>query len=183
MLKLALTLFLQLANNPASNTIVPDAIVIHHTALTESDVRQFPGTVTISTINALHESRGYSVTCSGKVYHVGYHYLILPDGTVQQGRPENCTGAHTQGHNDAIGISLVGNFSSREVSRETPRTSVPTREQVQALARLIVDIRTRYKIPCERMYRHNDLNHRTRCPGDLFPWQDFQLLIGCGSAN
>jgi len=39
---------------------------------------------------------------------IGYHYVILEDGTIQNGRPEYWTGSHARGHNDTIGICLTG---------------------------------------------------------------------------
>jgi N-acetylmuramoyl-L-alanine amidase len=43
---------------------------------------------------------------------VGYHFLIRLDGTVEEGRPIEMTGAHTRGHNwDSIGIAYAGGMS------------------------------------------------------------------------
>lgn len=40
---------------------------------------------------------------------IGYHNVILRNGTVQDGRPINRQGAHAKDHNhDSIGICLVG---------------------------------------------------------------------------
>lgn len=40
---------------------------------------------------------------------VGYHFVITLDGTVQQGRPIDKTGAHCRGMNScSVGICLVG---------------------------------------------------------------------------
>lgn len=47
----------------------------------------------------------------GQIYHIGYHYIILPDGTLESGRPEKCKGAHAVGYNDYLGICLIGDFS------------------------------------------------------------------------
>lgn len=47
------------------------------------------------------EERGWS--------DVGYHYVILLDGTIQIGRGLNTTGAHVKGYNrDNIGICYIG---------------------------------------------------------------------------
>jgi N-acetyl-anhydromuramyl-L-alanine amidase AmpD len=179
MSKLMLLVILQLVRDSVPNMISPNGVVIHHTALTSEDLRQFSGQVKISTIDLLHKRRGYQVYFWGKTYYAGYHYLILPDGTVDVGRPENCIGSHTRGHNQMIGIALVGNFSSRELSNELPLVSEPTPAQLHALAQLISDIRRRYEIPCDRIYRHYDLNPETLCPGDSFPWQNLRMSIGC----
>jgi len=53
------------------------------------------------TIHLWHKERGFD--------GIGYHYVILEDGTVQNGRPEYWEGAHVKGHNkDTIGICLIG---------------------------------------------------------------------------
>jgi len=40
---------------------------------------------------------------------IGYHYIILEDGRIQNGRPDYWVGAHAKGFNKAIGICLIGN--------------------------------------------------------------------------
>lgn len=92
--------------------ITPSGIVIHHSALSAKDLAQFPGPADASVINVLHQKRGFGTICHGRVYHIAYQYVILPNGTIQSGRPENCEGAHTLGHNDTLGICLIGNFST-----------------------------------------------------------------------
>lgn len=40
---------------------------------------------------------------------IGYHYVILLDGTVARGRPLDVAGAHVKGHNkDSVGVVYVG---------------------------------------------------------------------------
>lgn len=40
---------------------------------------------------------------------IGYHYVILEDGTIESGRPEYWKGSHVRGHNhESIGICLIG---------------------------------------------------------------------------
>jgi N-acetylmuramoyl-L-alanine amidase len=168
-----------LATISLANTIRPKAIVVHHTALTNEDILEHPGPVTVSTVDGLHEKRGYGAFYWWRIYHIGYHYLILPDGTLQKGRPEHCIGAHTRGHNDAIGICLVGNFSSIPNASSAPTNSEPTEQQLKTLTLLIRDIVGRYKIPCNKIFRHRDLNPRTECPGEHFPWEKLRNNIGC----
>ena len=55
---------------------------------------------TAETIHSWHKERGWD--------GIGYHYVILEDGTVENGRPEYWPGAHAKGHNEAIGICLIG---------------------------------------------------------------------------
>lgn len=75
---------------PPENTITPMGIVIHHSALSVEDFAQFPGPTDAAVIDALHEKRGFGTDCSGHIYHIGYHYVILSSGKIQTGRPENC---------------------------------------------------------------------------------------------
>jgi hypothetical protein len=161
----------------ANTNSSPAGIVIHHTALTRLDITLFPGTIDRDLIDGLHRARGDAIFYWGRWYHIGYHYLILPDGTVESGRPEHCRGAHARGHNDYLGISLVGNFSSRS-GQGQPSTS-PTSEQLRSLEDLVKDLQSRYHLPCSRVVRHRDLNPTTECPGDRFPWSQFLREIKC----
>ena len=52
------------------------------------------------TIHRWHKERGFD--------GIGYHYVILEDGTIENGRPEYWSGAHAKGHNEALGICLIG---------------------------------------------------------------------------
>ena len=62
------------------NTITATGIVIHHTAV-------IPGEITVPRnerdIDKYHQARGFEILCFGRVYHVAYHYLIMPNGKVQ----------------------------------------------------------------------------------------------------
>lgn len=52
------------------------------------------------TIHKWHKERGFD--------GIGYHYVILEDGTIENGRPEYWSGAHAKGYNEALGICLIG---------------------------------------------------------------------------
>lgn len=70
-------------------------VVIHCSASVPS-----AGT-TAATIDEWHRKRGFS--------RIGYHYVILTNGMIQEGRNVADVGAHAEGHNkDSIGICLVG---------------------------------------------------------------------------
>src|SRR5207248_6415686 len=69
-----------------SNTIRPAGIIIHHSAI-PSLVGGPP--IDEAIIDEIHRRRGFRVFYWGRFYHVGYHYIILPDAPVQQGRPEH----------------------------------------------------------------------------------------------
>lgn len=75
-----------------------------------------------ATIDRWHKERGWKM--------IGYHYVILngvrksaskyieiDDGKIEEGRPLGMKGAHTYGHNDSIGICLIGNSNSFTVKQ------------------------------------------------------------------
>jgi N-acetylmuramoyl-L-alanine amidase len=153
------------------NRILPTGIVIHHTAVIPTGGAPPANT---GEVDRYHETRGFEIVCEGGVYHVAYHYLILPDGRVQVGRPERCEGAHARGYNSYLGISVVGDFSSRDNPRGSKGLLRPSDAQIASLIRLCRELRTRYRIPLQHIVRHSDISS-TQCPGDRFP---FASLLG-----
>jgi hypothetical protein len=148
------------------NVITPMGIIIHHTAV-------LPGSGEVPAnrkeIDNYHSSKGFDVVCFGREYHVAYHYLILANGEVQAGRPDRCQGAHARGYNAYIGISVVGDFSSKDNPKGSHGPIVPTRKQQDALVKVCDRLRALYKIPLQRIMRHSDVA-ATECPGDRFPF-------------
>jgi len=149
------------------NTITATGIVFHHTAL-------IPGEKTAprreSDIDKYHRERGFEILCSGRVYHMAYHYLIMPNGIIKAGRPERCEGAHAVGYNSYLGISLVGDFSSEDNPNGEKGPIKPSAQQIASLVRLCRRLRRRYKVPLQRIIRHSDIAN-TQCPGDRFPFK------------
>lgn len=100
---------------------------------------------------------------------IGYHRVIRRDGTVEQGRPDNQTGAHVGGHNTGnFGICLVGGKS-----RETDGCEDNyTKEQYDALYYLIKELHTRW--PDAEIMGHNGFKgHESRgCP--CFDWIEWR---------
>ncbi|NLO04366.1 MAG: hypothetical protein GX131_00915 [candidate division WS1 bacterium] len=142
----------------------PGGIVIHHTATggvvdgQKVDARR---------IGQWHARRGWAAEYRGRVYNIGYHYVILPDGTVQPGRPEWMLGAHTYGYNDYLGVCLVGNFDSHANPAGLQQPSRPTEEQMAALRALLLDLMRKYRLSPEEIHGHGELA-ATACPGDGF---------------
>ena len=100
------------------NTITPRGIVIHHSSVMPAIIQLGPNAtdplpLDIDSWDQFHRIHGFSVFYWGHVYHLGYHFMIFPDGTVKQGRPEHCVGAHAKGFNSYLGIALVGDFSTK----------------------------------------------------------------------
>jgi N-acetylmuramoyl-L-alanine amidase len=113
-------------------------------------------------IDAWHEKRGFhsSFYRGGKwqTMHCGYHYVIDIDGTVEQGRPEDVSGAHCKGYNDrSIGICYIGG-----VNRHGTHMDTRTIEQVRAMYLLLRQLHQRY--PQAKIVGHHDLNARKACP-------------------
>jgi hypothetical protein len=155
------------------NSITPAGIVVHHSAVPLDYVG---GRITADSLDKLHALRGYGVFYWGRTYHIGYHYVILPDGTVQRGRPESCRGAHARGYNSYLGICLIGDFSqNNQAGNNGPET--PTVEQMRALAELIHQLQKRYHLSSDNIVRHRDLDPQTECPGDRFPFDALQKEI------
>jgi N-acetylmuramoyl-L-alanine amidase len=153
------------------NKIEPKGIVIHHSAVPFA----LGAPIDAKVIDAIHQSRGFSIFCNWSFYHIGYHYVILPDGTLQQGRPESCRGAHTVGYNDYIGICLIGDFSPDDNAMGDKGPRQPTSRQLETLANLVRRLRSEYDLPVTNIYTHHELNTETKCPGENF---QKELLIG-----
>jgi N-acetylmuramoyl-L-alanine amidase len=156
------------------NVITPVGIILHHTAVlptlerVPTDKRE---------VDSFHQAKGFDVVCFGHEYHVAYHYLILPDGDVQAGRPERCQGAHAPGYNAYLGISVAGDFSSKDNPTGARGPAVPTPRQEQALVQLCRRLREKYKFPIQRIMRHSDVSP-TQCPGDRFPFVRILSEVG-----
>ena len=103
-----------------------------------------------ATIHKWHLDRGWS--------GIGYHHVILEDGTLEPGRPPYWTGAHCRGHNtDSVGICLIGMGGDA------------TNRQLSTL----LDIIKTYRLINEdaEVLGHCDLDSNKTCPGfDVRAW-------------
>lgn len=111
-------------------------IILHHTA---------SASATVEGIHNDHLKRGWA--------GIGYHFLIQPDGTIDEARPIKYTGSHCAGNNtSSIGIALVGDF----------RKTKPTDAQIKSLKELIATLKK--LVPSiKKVLNHNDL-YKTACP-------------------
>jgi len=101
-----------------------DEIIIHCTATPEHKA------FTAKDIERWHKERGFR--------SIGYHYVILLDGSQEQGRPVDQTGAHCKGHNaSTIGICYIGGLDSQGKPKDT-RTEAQKRSLL-GLCRKLVD--------------------------------------------
>lgn len=149
------------------NTITPTGIILHHTSVIPTEGK-LPASE--RDLDEYHKERGFDVMCFGKEYHAAYHYLILPDGKVQKGRPDRCEGAHAPGYNSYLGISVVGDFSSADNPTGAKGPVNPTPQQIKSIIELCRRLREEYNIPVQHILRHSDVAP-TLCPGDRFPFR------------
>ena len=92
---------------------------------------------------------------------IGYHAVILEDGTIENGRPDYWTGAHASGHNfGTLGVCLIG-------------VDAFTLPQFDSLAIYIEKKRAEYGIPAEYVIGHCDVSDKL-CPG--FDVQEFKEI-------
>jgi N-acetylmuramoyl-L-alanine amidase len=174
---LAIVFSLSVAGVSVHNTVNPRGIVVHHLAVPPEGVPHFR----IAEIDRLHRDRGFSAFYWGRVYHIGYHFVILPDGTILRGRPERLRGAHAFGYNDYLGICLVGDFSSRDNPDGRMGLISPSEEQMRSLVKLTRDLQAKYRIPDARVVLHRELNSQTECPGDRFDKDSFLKRLAISS--
>jgi hypothetical protein len=157
------------------NSVIPRGIVVHHLAVPPEVVPN----LTIAEIDRLHQDRGFGAFYWGRVYHIGYHFVIFPNGAILSGRPEGLRGAHAVGYNNYLGICLVGDFSTRDNPDGRMGLMSPSQEQMRSLVKLTHDLQSKYQIPDARVVLHRELNAQTECPGDRFDKDSFlkQLAV------
>lgn len=132
-------------------------IVIHHSA-SPTSVRRGRDILPVNAamIREWHLTKGWS--------DIGYHFVILPDGRCEEGRPLYRPGAHcATGHRNFIGIGvcLVGNFSQVE---EVPEA------QLNGLIDKVVSLMAAYHLELADIELHREIpGAATECPGRYFP--------------
>jgi len=96
------------------------------------------------TIHKWHLESGYD--------GIGYHYVILENGLVENGRPEFWKGAHAYGYNnDSIGICLIGEHTFDEA-------------QYRSLSILTLKLMQKYNLSLNDVIGHCELNPNKTCP-------------------
>ncbi len=113
--------------------------------------------VTVDEIRRWHKERGFS--------DIGYHYVIMLDGSVRNGRPLEQAGAHCKGQNaHSIGICYVGGCDLNRRPKDT-RTDA----QKTAMAGLIRELKRRF--PTATIHGHNEFANKA-CPSfDVQKWK------------
>lgn len=114
-------------------------LVIHHAAVNNQGPLDYAN---------YHISKGWP--------GIGYHFVISPEGLIQQTNALETISYHVQGYNTkCIGIALSGNLN------EAPMTDA----QLGALRALIRKLKRKLPQKVE-IKGHRDFNH-TDCPGDF----------------
>ena len=122
-------------------------IILHHAEASNC---------TVQDIHRWHLNNGWA--------GIGYHFLVRKDGSIYRGRPENCLGSHTGGHNTgSLGICFEGSYN-----KETMPSA-----QLKAGQELITYLCDKYKLDRTVVYRHKDFNS-TDCPGTNFPYEQLR---------
>jgi N-acetylmuramoyl-L-alanine amidase len=121
------------------------SIIIHCTATPEGRA------YSVKDIDSWHRQRGYDC--------IGYHFVILLDGTIAKGRSIEIIGAHTYGHNTgSIGIAYVGGMNKNNTKAKDTRTKV----QIASGIALINSLVKRFP-GTEEVHGHNEFANRA-CP-------------------
>ena len=118
-------------------------IIIHCSATTEG--KHF----TAGDIDRWHRQRGFT--------SIGYHYVILLNGEIQQGRDLQQIGAHCKGHNrQSIGICYIGGLDNKGIAKDTR-----TPKQKDSLYRLLQSLKRQF--PDALIVGHNNFTNKD-CP-------------------
>ena len=120
-----------------------DKIIIHCTATVEGeDFRA-------ADIERWHQAQGFRT--------IGYHYVVLLDGSVEKGRADESVGAHVRGLNaHSIGVVYVGGL---DIHREPSDTR--TNAQRVSLRHLVGELQHLY--PGATVHGHNEFANKA-CP-------------------
>lgn len=123
-----------------------DELIVHCTATPEGEWFDR------NDVNAWHKQRGWVM--------IGYHYLVLTDGTIQVGRPIGMIGSHVKGHNkETIGIAYVGGLTADAKKPKDTRTQ----EQINAIFWLCQALVDKYKIK-KPIKGHYEYDAGKACP-------------------
>ena len=124
-------------------------IIVHCTATQEGK------DISVDTVRKWHLKRGWR--------DIGYHFLIQRDGTVEEGRPIEQTGAHTKSENYcSVGVAYVGGVESKRgkngkwIAKDTR-----TEDQKESLVDLLCQLKDDY--PKSVIYGHRDFSSKS-CP-------------------
>jgi hypothetical protein len=129
---------------------VVQRLVVHHSWIPNQS--QYKGALSIRGIQNYHmddPNTGWT--------DIGYHFLIGPEGTIYQGRPETVVGAHASPNTNAVGICLIGDY-------DPGKDPIPPVME-KSLVELLTWLCSNYKVnPGVNIYGHCDYSTKS-CPG------------------
>ena len=122
--------------------------------------------VDASVVDKWHREKGWR--------GIGYHKVILRDGTIEDGRPLDQQGAHVRGmNNKSVGIALAGGMNE---SRDGPEINF-TEEQYDSLRDLLDELTTK-NFPDAEVKSHTDFDKGKTCPNfDAGKWYETGELV------
>ena len=155
-----------------ANTRNIDEIIIHCSATKEG------AKCTSSQISAAHKACRFSAYVdkhTGKTMHIGYHFIIHADGTIEECRPVAKIGCHASGHNaHSIGICYIGGLDKRDTNgRMIKDTRTP--QQKASLIALIKRLKAKYPT-IKRVIGHRDTSPDLNGNGVIDP---YEYIKGC----
>lgn len=170
---------------PAAATLgtrtVIDRLTVHHS---ESGPTAGGKRVDAALIGSWHEARHINGGFSG-AQAAAYHFVILPDGTVQAGRPLNVAGSGTRNLDDnrrSIGVVLVGDFSSKANKNGERMPDRPTAAQLRALTGLALWAFATFDFGPEQVHGHGEVA-TSDCPGERFDLDALRTRLAAAQAS
>lgn len=114
-------------------------VIVHCTATPEGR------DVSVDTIRGWHRAKGWN--------DIGYHWVVMLDGTLAQGRSEGQIGAHVEGHNTGtLGIVYVGGVAADGKTAKDTRTPAQKATLLAAVKALIAKYPTIKKVTGHNAY-------------------------------
>jgi N-acetylmuramoyl-L-alanine amidase len=125
-------------------------IIVHCSATREGD-----NSINAEVIDRWHKKRGWK--------GIGYHFVVLIDGSIETGRMINKCGAHTKGMNcKSIGVCYIGGVESeRNDKGKYSAKDTRTPEQIATLLELLRLLKKIY--PEAKIHGHRDFAAKA-CP-------------------
>ena len=121
-----------------------DTIIVHCSATPEG------ASFNAADIDRWHRKPPFNFRC------IGYHYVVLLDGTIELGRRIEEVGAHCAGHNKhSIGVCYIGGVRKDGHTAEDTRT-VPQKEALVALLKALKKTFPNAKIRGHRDFANKD---------------------------
>ncbi len=142
-----------------------DTIIIHCSATREGQP------YTVAKIDAAHKARKFSsYVVNRETHYIGYHFIIMPDGTIVECRPIAKIGCHASGHNaNSIGICYMGGLDAKDTNgKMTKDTRTP--QQKASLIKLIKELKAKYPT-IKRVIGHRDTSPDKNGNGIIDPYE------------